>query len=139
MRAGGARLDFASNADPDLGALYTRLYATTPAPKIAYKAIQPEAFFVVSGQEGPIQFYTRFDENPVANPPIRGFTFAYPASQGAHIDWIAIAIANSFEPFPEAAAGPRAAQRSHRALRAERGSAPARSAARRNRACRGAR
>ena len=105
---GGARLDFASNADPDLGALYTRLSATTPARKIAYKAIQPEAFFVVSGQEGPIKFYTRFDENPVANPPIRGFTFAYPASQGAYFDRIAIAVANSFEPFPGSAA-PRAA------------------------------
>ena len=105
---GGARLDFASNADPDLGALYTRLSATTPARKIAYKAIKPEAFFVVSGQEGPIKFYTRFDENPVANPPIRGFTFAYPASQGAYFDRIAIAVANSFEPFPGSAA-PRAA------------------------------
>jgi hypothetical protein len=105
---GGARLDFASNAAPDLGALYTRLSATTSARKIAYKAIKPEAFFVVSGQEGQIKFYTRFDKNPVANPPIRGFTFAYPASQGAYFDRIAIAVANSFEPFPESAA-PRAA------------------------------
>src|ERR1700722_13208603 len=31
----GARLDFASNADTDLGALYARLSATTPARKIA--------------------------------------------------------------------------------------------------------
>ena len=106
----GARLDFASNADADLGALYARLSATTPARKIAYKAIKPDAFFVVSGQDGPVKFYTRFDKNPNASPPIRGFTFAYPASQTASLDRIAIAIANSFEPFPEAAAAP--AQRS---------------------------
>ena len=102
----GARLDFASNADADLSALYARLSAATPARKIAYKAIKPDAFFVVSGQDGPIKFYTRFDKNPTANPPIRGFTFAYPASQTAALDRIAIAIANSFEPFPESAGAP---------------------------------
>ena len=102
----GARLDFASNADTDLGALYTRLSAATPTRKIAYKAIKPDAFFVVSGQDGPVKFYTRFDKNPNANPPIRGFTFAYPASQTAILDRVAIAVANSFEPFPESAAAP---------------------------------
>jgi hypothetical protein len=102
----GARLDFASNADADLGALYARLSAATPARKIAYKAIKPDVFFVVSGQDGPVKFYTRFDKNPNASPPIRGFTFAYPASQTAYLDRIAIAIANSFEPFPESAAAP---------------------------------
>ena len=102
----GARLDFASNADADLSALYVRLSAATPTRKIAYKAIKPDAFFVVSGQDGPVKFYTRFDKNPNTNPPIRGFTFAYPASQTATLDRIAIAIANSFEPFPEAAAAP---------------------------------
>jgi peptidoglycan hydrolase-like protein with peptidoglycan-binding domain len=104
----GARLDFAANADADLGALYARLSAATSARKIAYKAIKPDAFFVVSGQDGPVKFYTRFDKNPAASPPIRGFTFAYPASQTAYLDRIAIAIANSFEPFPESAAAPSA-------------------------------
>jgi hypothetical protein len=104
-----ARLDFASNADDDLGALYARLSASTPARKIAYKAIKPDAFFVVSGQDGPIKFYTRFDKSPNASAPIRGFTFAYPASQAAYLDRIAIAIANSFKPFPEAATAPGAA------------------------------
>jgi peptidoglycan hydrolase-like protein with peptidoglycan-binding domain len=104
----GARLDFAANADADLGALYTRLSAATPSRKIAYKAIKPDAFFVVSGQDGPVKFYTRFDKNPNAIPQIRGFTFAYPASQNAYLDRIAIAIANSFEPFPEPAGAPAA-------------------------------
>jgi hypothetical protein len=102
----GARLDFAANADTDLGTLYARLSAATPTRKIAYKAIKPDAFFVVSGQDGSVKFYTRFDKNPNATPPVRGFTFAYPASQTAYLDRIAIAIANSFEPFPGAAAAP---------------------------------
>ena len=102
----GARLDFASSADADLSALYARLSATTPARKIAYKAIKPDAFFVVSGQDGASKFYTRFDKNATANPPLRGFTFAYPASQAATLDRVAIAIANSFEPFPESVAAP---------------------------------
>jgi hypothetical protein len=100
---GAARLDFASNADPDLGALYGRVSTATPTRKISYKAMKPDAFFVVSGQEGPVKFYTRFDKNPAATPPVRGFTFAYPASQTAALDRVAIAIANSFEPFPESA------------------------------------
>jgi hypothetical protein len=104
----GARLDFAANADADLGALYARLSAATSARKIAYKAIKPDAFFVVSGQDGATTFYTRFDKNTTANPPIRGFTFAYPASQAAQLNRVAIAVANSFEPFPELAAAPAA-------------------------------
>jgi peptidoglycan hydrolase-like protein with peptidoglycan-binding domain len=102
----GARLDFASSADADLSALYARLSAATPTRKIAYKAIKPDAFFVVSGQDGASKFYTRFDKNPNANPPLRGFTFTYPASLSATLDRVAIAIANSFEPFPESAAAP---------------------------------
>jgi hypothetical protein len=117
----GARLDFASNADADLGALYGRLSAATPVRKIAYKAIKPDAFFVVSGQDGPVKFYTRFDKNPNANPPVRGFTFAYPTSQTATLDRIAIAIANSFEPFPESAG----AQAANAAAPSASGPAPA--------------
>ena len=65
---GGARLDFASNADPDLGALYTRLSATTPARKIAYKAIKPDAFFVVSGQDGTDQVLHPLRQEPGGEP-----------------------------------------------------------------------
>ena len=107
---GGARLDFASSADADLNALYARLSAPSPARKIVYKAIKPDSFFVVSGQDGAAMFYTRFDKNAAANPPLRGFTFAYPATypapQAALLNRVAIAVANSFEPFPGAAAAP---------------------------------
>ena len=99
-----ARLDFASSADADLSALYARLTAETATRKVAYKAMKPDAFFVVSGQDGAAKFYSRFEKNESANPPIRGFTFSYPASQGAQLDRVAIAVANSFDAFPARAA-----------------------------------
>jgi hypothetical protein len=104
----GARLDFSSSADAGLGALYARLSATTPTHRVVYKAMKPDAFFVVSGQDGATMFYSRFDENETASPPMRGFTFSYPAAQAAQLNRVVIAVANSFEPFPEAAAAPTA-------------------------------
>ncbi len=104
----GAKLVLAASPDADLDALYARLAAVTPARKIAYKAIKPDSFFVVSGQDGASNFYTRFDKNAAASPPIRGFTFAYPSSQAAQLDRVAIAVANSFEPFPQVATTPAA-------------------------------
>ena len=65
---GGARLDFASNADADLGALYARLSAATPTRKIAYKAIKPDAFFVVSGQDGAGQVLYPLRQEPDREP-----------------------------------------------------------------------
>ena len=102
----GVKVDFASNADPDLAALYGRLSAETPTRKVAYKAMKPGQFFVVSGQDGGMKFYSRYERNENASPPIRGFTFSYPAS-AQNLDRVALAVANSFEPF--AARGPAAA------------------------------
>jgi hypothetical protein len=102
----GARLDFASSADADLSGLYARLSAPTATRKVVYKAIKPDAFFVVSGQDGAAMFYTRFDKNATANPPTRGFTFSYPAARAAQLGRVAIAVANSFEPFPTPVAAP---------------------------------
>src|SRR5271170_5206213 len=98
-----AKLNFAASSDADLEALYARLSAPTASRRIAYKAIKPDAFFVVSGQDGTSTFYTRFDKNAAANPPVRGFTFAYPTAQAAALDRVALAVANSFEPFPQSA------------------------------------
>jgi hypothetical protein len=102
----GVKLDFGASADADLSALYARLSGGTPTRKVAYRAIKPDDFFVVSGQEGTAKFYTRFEKSERANPPIRGFTFTYPASRAVELDRIAIAIANSFEAFPDPAAAP---------------------------------
>src|SRR5271170_1939838 len=120
----GVRLEFASSADADLSALYARLTAVTPARKIAYKAIKPDAFFVVSGQDGALNFYTRFDKNAAAGPSIRGFTFAYPSSQAARLDRAALAVANSFEPFPQLATTPADSAATGAAVAPGSGSAP---------------
>jgi peptidoglycan hydrolase-like protein with peptidoglycan-binding domain len=101
---GGAKLDFAARSDADLDTLYARLSAPAPARRIVYKAIRQDDFFVVSGQDGTSAFYSRFEKNAAATPPVRGFTFAYPASQAAQLDRIALAVANSFEAFPQARA-----------------------------------
>ncbi len=97
----GVTLDFASDTSGDLAALYAKLSAPTAARKISYKAIKPDAFFVVSGQEGGKKFYTRYERNVDGVPPIRGFTFAYPAARG-DLDRVALAVANSFVAFPQA-------------------------------------
>ncbi|RBP00932.1 putative peptidoglycan binding protein [Roseiarcus fermentans] len=98
----GTTLDFASDASGDLAALYARLAADGPGRKVGYKAIKPGAFFVVSGQDGGRKFYTRYERDAAAAPPIRGFTFAYPAKR-ADLDRVALAVANSFVAFPQAA------------------------------------
>src|SRR5271157_3945269 len=95
----GPKLDFASSADPDLTGLYQRLSAETPTRKIAYKAMKPGIFFVVSGQDGAMKFYSRFERSENASPPIRGFAFSYPVAD-QNLDRVALAVANSFEPFP---------------------------------------
>jgi hypothetical protein len=99
-KPGGPRLEFASSGDADLGPLYARLSSETPTRKVAYKAMKPGTFFVVSGQDGAAKFYSRFETSQGASPPVRGFTFSYPAAQGPQLDRVALAVANSFEAFP---------------------------------------
>jgi peptidoglycan hydrolase-like protein with peptidoglycan-binding domain len=96
----GVTLDFASDASSDLAALYARLAADTAARKVSYKAMKPGGFFVVSGQDGGQKFYSRYERSDAADPPIRGFTFSYPAARN-DLDRVALAVANSFQPFPE--------------------------------------
>ncbi len=95
----GVTLGFASDASSDLASLYQRLSAETPSRKVAYKAMKPGAFFVVSGRDGGRKFYSRYELSAAANPQIRGFAFAYPASR-ADLDKVALAVANAFEAFP---------------------------------------
>ncbi len=95
----GVTLDFASDASSDLASLYQRLSAETPSRRVAYKAMKPGAFLVVSGRDGGRKFYSRYELSATGNPPIRGFTFAYPAAR-ADLDKVALAVANAFEAFP---------------------------------------
>ena len=105
---GGVTLDFASDASGDLAALYARLSADSPTRKVAYKAMKPGAFFVVSGEDRGRKFYTRYNSSAAATPPIRGFTFAYPATR-SDLDRVALGVANSFQPFPQPGPGADAA------------------------------
>ncbi len=95
----GVTLDFASDLGADLAPLYARLSTESPARKVAYKAIKAGAFFVVSGQDAGRKFYTRYELNAAATPPIRGFTFSYPAGRN-DLDRVALAVANAFVAFP---------------------------------------
>jgi len=103
-------------AESDLAALYAKVSADAPERKIAYKAIKPDVFFVVTGEEAARKaasgveqparnFYTRYAKGG-ANQGLRGFTFSYPAAQASEYDRIALAIANSFEPFPTSQTSP---------------------------------
>ena len=65
----GARLDFASNADADLGPLYMRLSAATPARKIAYKAIKPDGF--PSSSPGRTDRSSSIPASTRTRPPVR--------------------------------------------------------------------
>ena len=94
-----------SSSDVSLEGLYRKLIADAPGRKVAYKAIKPDAFFVVSGEEFGRKYYLRYAVAPPgASEPgaIRGFSFAYPSGRAADLDRIALAVANSFEPFPTA-------------------------------------
>ena len=87
---------------PTLAALYAKLIAETNGRKVTYKAIKADDFLVVAGEDAGRKFYTRFAKSPanwVDGSSLRGFTFSYPKDQAADLDKIALAIANSFEPF----------------------------------------
>jgi len=93
--------------DVDLAALYGKLIAESPGRKITYKAMKADEFFVVAGEEAGRKFYSRFAKAPAnwpEGPSLRGFTFSYPKAQAADLDKVALAIANSFEPFSSSAA-----------------------------------
>ncbi len=109
-KAGGAvtlAFPYRTGADADLAALYAKLTADEKGRKISYKAIKADDFFVVAGELAGRKFYTRFAKAPANwrdGPSLRGFTFAYPSEQAADFDKVALAIANSFEPFSSSAA-----------------------------------
>jgi hypothetical protein len=89
----------------NLATLYGKLNAETSTRKVTYKAIKADDFFVVAGEDGTRKFYARFAKSPADwadGPSLRGFTFAYPKDQAGDLDKVALAIANSFEPFSNA-------------------------------------
>ena len=88
--------------DAGLAALYAQLTAEAGGRKISYKAIKAGEFFVVAGEDKSAKFYTRFAKSPADwpdGPALRGFTFAYPNERSSDFDKLALAVANSFDPF----------------------------------------
>jgi hypothetical protein len=82
-----------------LTALFDRFRVDEPQRKITYKLMRPD-WFVVSGESAARRFYTRYAQGTVAGAPIlRGYTWSYSANAPLAAP-LAIAIANSFEPFP---------------------------------------
>jgi hypothetical protein len=90
----------------DLAALFKQLSADAGPRKVTYKYMKPDAFFVTTGEEGDNKFYRRY---AVEGGKLRGFAFLYPKARAKGLDPIALAIANSFDPFPKGALPPVAA------------------------------
>src|SRR4051794_1119279 len=89
------------DGETDLPALYERnLAIQSPGRQVAYKVLRPD-FFVVSGETAGGKFYTRYASGPGG---IRGFSLGYDKTAAKAFDRTVIAIANSFTPFPDAAA-----------------------------------
>jgi hypothetical protein len=106
-RDGSVSLDLLAprNAQRSLAALYAKLSAGSANRKVSYKAMKSDSFFVVAGEQGRRKFYLRYAVAPPGAPDaggFRGFEFAYPIAKAAELDRVALAIANSFEPFPPA-------------------------------------
>ena len=86
-------------AEGDLARHFEKLSAGLPPGKITYKLSKPD-FFVISSEVDGRTFYTRFaSAKPDGAPPLRGFTFIYATPLKPDLARVAIAIANSFEPF----------------------------------------
>ena len=106
-RDGSVSLDLFAprSAQTSLAARYAKLSAESANRRVSYKAMKPDSFFVVAGEQGQRKFYLRYAVAPPGAPDagvLRGFEFAYPIAEAAELDRVALAIANSFEPFPSA-------------------------------------
>ena len=88
----------------DLAALYKTLSVDTGARKVTYKYLKPDAFFVSAGEEGDNKVYRRYALGDGGK--LRGFAFVYPKARAKALDPVALAIANSFDPFPSATPSP---------------------------------
>jgi peptidoglycan hydrolase-like protein with peptidoglycan-binding domain len=88
----------------DLATLYKTLTAA-PNRKVTYKYLKPDAFFVFAGEEGDKKFYRRYAVAPGdagERKILRGFAFVYPKARAKALDPVALAVANAFDPFPNA-------------------------------------
>src|SRR5947209_1953648 len=90
----------------DLATLFKTLSADSANRKVTYKYLKRDGFFVAAGEEGEAKFYRRYAAAPGEAGKLRGFAFLYPKARAAALDPVALAITNSFEPFPTTPAAP---------------------------------
>jgi hypothetical protein len=83
-----------------LQAMFDKVSISTPTRTVSYKVIRPD-FYVVSGETAGGKFFSRMASGPAG---IRGFSLGYDKAVAPAFDRLVIAIANSFEAFPGAAA-----------------------------------
>jgi peptidoglycan hydrolase-like protein with peptidoglycan-binding domain len=84
---------------PTLEAQYDQAKLPTTTRKVTYSILRPN-FFVVAGEDKGQKFYFRLAHG---SSGFRGYRVTYPKARAGEFDRVLIAIANSFEPFPEAA------------------------------------
>ena len=90
--------------DADLTKLFEKTAAAAPDRKITYKLTKPD-YFVVAGETGASKFYTRAARaSGGGEAALRGFTITYPLATAKDFEYVALAIANSFNPTPGATA-----------------------------------
>ena len=80
----------------NLPALFDQLKDTNANRRVTYKVLRPE-FFVVTAEVGGNDQYIRFARGVADGVPVlRGYSIAYPKS----LEYLAMAVANGFDPFP---------------------------------------
>lgn len=91
-------------SDAELGALYEQMKAEQPGRKVGYAVLRAD-WFVITAETSNRRSYIRFARG---SGELRGFTVSYDKAAGPELDRLALAVANSFDPFP-AAGGQQAA------------------------------
>ncbi|KQO65720.1 peptidoglycan-binding protein [Methylobacterium sp. Leaf88] len=82
-----------------LEAVFARITAPGPDRRVTYKLLRPD-FLVVTAETGTGKSYIRYAAGEAG---LRGLTLGYDKALSGEVDRLAIAIANSFVPFPETA------------------------------------
>ncbi len=82
-----------------LEAVFARITAPNPDRRVTYKLLRPD-FLVVTAETATGKSYIRYAAGEAG---LRGLTLGYDKALAGEVDRLAIAIANSFVPFPDAA------------------------------------
>ncbi|MDB5647387.1 MAG: Peptidoglycan-binding domain 1 protein [Methylobacterium sp.] len=81
-----------------LDAVFARITAPTPERRVTYKILRPD-FLVVTAETATGKSYIRYAAGEAG---LRGITLGYDKALAGEVDRLAIAVANSFVPFPGA-------------------------------------